>query len=223
MQICAYLPRQVVVAVAAVCAIQWSLVNRVSLMPAGGLGGQATLLFPVHRDRSQYDELAQIVRLTCDIADRYNIIGIEEPSLNANSAAFFSAKNRLLVGKRCYYTSLGYAQTDLAQALQRIRDLRTRYIITLDEPFQETPPSFLNIVSLPVLKRIRTDGRFTPIPFPSAGGVVVFRFDPEPVAVVGLPAPRPHAFPPPNSPARLEIAPARVQRQLTAAPSHPHV
>jgi hypothetical protein len=187
MQICAYLPRQAVVAITAICAIQWGLVNRVSLIPAGGLGGQATLLLPVHADRTQFDELARIVRLTCDTAERYNIVGIEEPSLNANSASFFSAKSRLAAGNRCYYTSLGYAETDLARALRRIPDLHTHYIVTLDEPFQEIPPAFTNVVSLPVLKKMRTDSRFIPIPFRSPDGVVVFRFDPALAGVAGEP------------------------------------
>ena len=187
MQICAYLPRQAVVALTAFSLIQWGLVNRVSLTSAGGLGGQTTLLLPVQGDHSQYDELARIVSLTCDTADRYIIIGIEVPFLNANSAAFFSAKKRLLVGKRCYYTSFGYAETDVARALQRIRDLNTRYIVTLDEPFQKTPPSFLNIVSLPILKKMQADRGFIPIPFHSTHGVVVFRFDPAQASLAGVP------------------------------------
>jgi hypothetical protein len=186
MQICAYLPRQVVVALTAICAIQWGVVNRAALNPAGGLGGQATLLLPVHAEDAQFDELARIVRLTCDTAGRYNIVGIDEPSLNANSASFFSAKSRLAGGNRCYYTSLGYAETDLDRAWRRIPDLVTHYIVTLDEPFQKTPPRFINIVSLPVLKKMRSDSHFIPIPFLSPDGVVIFRFDPAlaPVASV---------------------------------------
>ncbi len=188
MQICAYLPGQVVAALIAVCAMQWGLVNRVSLMPAGGLGGQATLLFPVHSDRSQYAELEKIVGSTCDTADRYNVVAIEEPFLNANSAAFFSSKNRLTTGIGCYYTSLGYAETDLTRAWQRIRDLNTRYIVTLDEPFQKTPPTFTNIVSLPILRKIRGDSRFVPIPLQNRDGVVIFRFDPALGRVAGEPS-----------------------------------
>jgi len=116
-----------------------------------------------------------VVTFTSEVGDRYNIVGVEYPWFNANSAAFFAAKERLRTGKRNYYTSLGYAEKDVDVAMRRVEELRTQYLITISEEYQ-VEPNFVNVVSLPVLERVRQDSRFTQCAFPSKLGVLVFRF-----------------------------------------------
>jgi hypothetical protein len=177
MQICAFLPGKALAALVAVGAAQWALVNGFALGIAAHLPDRSQWLKVAHSDRSQYDELARAVRLT-DSPGRDNIVAIEEPSVNANSAAFFAAKQSLKTGARGSYGSVGYAQQDIGAAMRRIEQDRTRYVITLDEFHQSSTPNFLNLVSSRVLERMRSDSQFTQVPFESRNGLVIFRFDP---------------------------------------------
>jgi hypothetical protein len=158
----------------ALCVFQWSVVNGASLGIRTYLSSQADSPTLPSTDRSPYDEMARVVQRTSATTGRYNIVGVEEPWFNANSAAFFAAKNRLDTGVRSYYTSLGYAEKSPLAAMRRVDTLQTHYLITLDESYQRNPPNFVNIVSLPVLREIKHDGRFQMIPFPSREGVLIF-------------------------------------------------
>jgi hypothetical protein len=178
MQTCIYVPRTALVALIVLSSAQWIVVNRHSFADANRFADQSNWLVPLHRNSSQYEELTRVVRFTSDLGDRYNIVGVQEPWLNDNSAAFFAAKERLKTGIRSDFTSLGYAEKDLTAAMRRIEEFRTRYLITLSEQYQSTPPNFVNIVSLPVLEQVRRDPRFRPCRFPSKEGIVVFQFAP---------------------------------------------
>jgi hypothetical protein len=140
----------------------------------GGFTPRSPWLLACNPDRTHYDELDRVIRQTSTAAGRYVIVGVEEPWLNANSASFFAARNRLRTGVRGYYTSLGYAQKDLAAALTRIDDLHATYLVTLERTFQTTPPNFLNLVSLPVLDEIERSTRFRRLPFSSSNGMLIF-------------------------------------------------
>jgi hypothetical protein len=165
-----YRALQTVAAVA--CFAQWAAVNQASFELLPVLANQSPWLNPIGTDATAHRELSDAVRRT-SIFPGYNIIAVEEPWLNANSAAFFAAKNRLDTGIRSYYTSLGYAEKDPAVAMKRIEDFATRFVITLDEPAQSTP-NFLNLVTLPVLHELESGGRFTRVPFSSEKGMVIF-------------------------------------------------
>jgi len=178
MQLCATLPWQATLSLLVLCVLQWGAVSSASLGRPDQLGRQSQWLYPPQRDRSQFDELTHIVRSTSDVSGRYNMFAVEEPWINANSASFFAASARLHTGVRSYFTSIGYAQKDTAAAMRRIEEFRTRYVITLAEPFHTNPPNFLNVVALPVLEQMRRDARFTQQDFPTQNGVLVFRFNP---------------------------------------------
>jgi len=176
MSICAPVTsRAAFAAMFALCALQFIAVHRVVLGGAGVLPDQFEWLTKPHVDQTRYREVEGIVAITSTVAGRYNIVGVEEPWLNANTVSFFAAKHRLETGVRGYFTSLGYAEKNVAAARKRVEDLNLLYYITLDEPFQTTPPNFVNIVSLPMLKQIRIDPHFDQVPFPTANGVVIFR------------------------------------------------
>jgi hypothetical protein len=159
----------------ALCGLQFAVVHRVALGAAGPLASQFPYLTKLHADWGQYRELERVVGITSTATGRYNIIGVEEPWLNANTASFFAAKHRLHTGIRSYYTSLGYAQTDVAAAVRRVEDLNTMYYITLDERSQSAAPDFLNLASLPMLEHVRTDPHFERVSASNATGVLIFR------------------------------------------------
>ena len=176
MQLCSFLPKKALVAMIALSTAQWALVNSISLGTTERLSDQSQWLQPAHYDRSQYDEIARAVQLTRS-PGRYNIVAIDEPWLNANSAAFFAAKQKLKTGAESAYTSVAGGQPEIAAAIRRIEEFHTRYLITLDESHQSGTPNYATMASFQILKRMRSDTRFTQVPFESRIGVVVFRFD----------------------------------------------
>jgi len=176
MQLCALLPSRVLTVLILACGAQWAVVNAESLAIQARLKHQSPWLLTPSFDGSRFDDLARVVSLTSTAPERYNIVAVESPWMNANAAAFFAAKNRLRTGVRSYYTSLGYAEADVGRAMRRIEDFGPRYVITIDGPMQTKLPDFLNVVSLPVLRNMQQDRRFSQVPFPSRNGVLVFRY-----------------------------------------------
>jgi hypothetical protein len=166
--------RAVLATVFAICALQFITVHRIALGAAGTAAEQGEWLGRPHEDRGRYHEMERIVAMT-STRPGYNIVGVEEPWLNANTASFFAAKRGLDTGVRSYYTSLGYAEKNTATAVRRVEDFNIMFYITLDERHQTIPPNFVNIVSLPLLKHISEDPKFQQVPFATANGVLIFQ------------------------------------------------
>jgi hypothetical protein len=133
-------------------------------------------LHPFNQDRTHKDILEKVVDSTCDINDRgkYNIIGLELPWFNANSASFFTAQQLLKKGFRCYYTSLGYAENDQEKAWQRMIDLNVNYFVTLS-PSMDIKIDAFNKVSLPILERIKNSPMFKSIPSIDSYPVLLYK------------------------------------------------
>jgi hypothetical protein len=163
--------RAVLALVAAACLVQWATVNSAAFAPAPVIVNQTPYLASIVTDPTAYRELAEVVRITS--SSGYNIVAVEDASLNANSAAFFAAKNRFNSGERSQYTSIGYGQKDAAAAMKRIEEFSARFVITLDEPAQPSA-NFLNVAALPVLQALKSSDRFTRVPFPSERGILIF-------------------------------------------------
>jgi hypothetical protein len=134
-------------------------------------------VIPFDGNRIPGKEIAEVVRKTTNPnwKSRFNIVGVELPSLNATTLSFFAAKGQLKGGKRCYYSSLGYKENDMESAWTRLHDPKFHYFISLDETAQPAHPDFLNGLSIPILRRIRHDSAFIEVPFSSKLGVVIFR------------------------------------------------
>lgn len=133
-----------------------------------GVGGQALgildtnpqiayWLYPVERDAKNFTNLNEVARRTCAEAgkNRQNVVGIELPWLNANSVAYFAAKQFESRNLRCYYTSLGYAETEATKAWQRLLSLEPNYFITLDKTLYPNPPDPFNKVALQMLDKVQ--------------------------------------------------------------------
>lgn len=170
------LPRKAIAALLLLCGVRWVIVSYASFSPGKVIGYQSEWLYEPQRDRTDFDELTRAVSMTSTIADRYNVIGVEYPWMNANSAAFFAAKNRLTTGVRSAYISIGYAQKDLDAAMRRIVDFHVAHLVTLAADSQDPSPNFLNLVSRGVVETIQRDHRFSRLPFPSKMGILVFEF-----------------------------------------------
>ena len=174
MKICAALPRKAIVAMLLLCSVRWAVVNHASFASGMEIENQLDWLYQPHRDHTDFDELTRVVHLTSNPADRNNMVAVEYPWLNANSAGFFAAKDRLITGVRSAYISVGYGQKDLDAAMRRIEDFRVSHIITVARDSQDSSPNFLNLVSRAVLERIERDDRFTRLPMVSKNGILVF-------------------------------------------------
>lgn len=119
-------------------------------------------LYSINTSSKDKQSLTTLVDATCskEEKERYNIIGLELPELNANSAEYFSAKQLLKQNFRCYYTSLGYAEKDPAKAWQRLLDLNINYFVTLQPSLNSKPADPFNQVTLPILDRVQKSAKF---------------------------------------------------------------
>jgi hypothetical protein len=129
-------------------------------------------------DQDRHDTISNLAKLTCprDNAWRNNVVGTEQPWLNANTLAFFSAQAKLDMGWRCLYTSLGYGETSSVRAWQRLNDsVKAVYIIMLDSDSTEVSPNFLNRTNDEVRHLVEASDVFTRVPFSSVEGIAVFK------------------------------------------------
>ncbi|HTR39504.1 MAG TPA: hypothetical protein VMH80_26710 [Bryobacteraceae bacterium] len=173
--LCGSVPsRWAIAALLLICTMQWGATNAVALGARGMFANQFGRLVTPQPDPSQYDELTRAVQRTSLSNEWTNVIGVEEPWFNANSAEFFAAEQSLVTGVRSHYIALGYAQNSVDRAMHRIFSYRAHYIATLDEPHQEPRPNYLNLVALPVLRDMKSDSRFQQIPFSSNKGILLF-------------------------------------------------
>jgi hypothetical protein len=110
------------------------------------------------------ERLMQTVGLTCPVANRYVIVGVEYPDFNANSASFYSAQHRRTSGRRCYYTSFGYAESSMPKALKRLDALDVDFVATIKPERQVSPADSFNQIAKPAIEHLRNDERFDPVP-----------------------------------------------------------
>ena len=146
------------------CVAQWALVYAVAFGLAPGLRGAMNgWLQPPETDATRKGEVERLAAATSGIT----VIGVELPWLNADSTAFYAAKD----GRPAQYTSLGYAATDLVRALTRLRDLQPDFFVSLDEPPEA---DFLNRLDAPALQWMRRNPYYAQVPFESRLHVIVF-------------------------------------------------
>lgn len=135
-------------------------------------------LIPVERDPSAASRLHSVVEMTCgdDRPFRYNIVGLELPSFNANSASFYFAQHKVVHGLTydCFYTSLGYAESDSERAWKRAEEMHVSAFVFL-KSVEPKPGDAFNRVSTPILDKIRSEASFKELE--SSNDLLVFRRD----------------------------------------------
>jgi hypothetical protein len=129
---------------------------------------------------AQQDALInRIVAETCQSTglNRYTIVGVEIASFNANTLAYYASKQRAQRGGGdCYYTALGFGQTDVDTAWKRVVDLNTLYFVSLDHTRFPYGVDAFNGPNELVLERIRTDPTYMEVPQDGVTeGVLVYR------------------------------------------------
>ena len=124
----------------------------------------STWLHPANADSLQSEILHHVVTSTCNVEDggRYNVIGHEIGIFNANSASFYMAQ--AVADKRirnhCFYTSLGYAESDPRRSWKRIAELNTLYVVFRSD-LQSLPGDPFNAVSPQIRAQVSKASNFT--------------------------------------------------------------
>lgn len=128
-------------------------------------------------DDTRKREIQAVVEKTSteETADRYNMCGVDYSWLNAASLKFYASQQRMRTGTRCSYHMLGYAQDNVANALELVKAVKPCFFVSVDKEHQQQPPDFLNQVSGPVLDALEGNGGFERVPHESALGVVILR------------------------------------------------
>lgn len=118
-----------------------------------------------------------VINQTCaaDTANATSVIGVELPGFNANSIEYYATLKKLELDYQCYYTSLGYVESDSERAYHRFKNLiKAPYFITLlNDEFKEGDA--FNSVSKTVRMMIELDGDFQEIKTYAADAVRVFK------------------------------------------------
>jgi hypothetical protein len=163
--------------VGGILVVQWTLVYAQALGFTPPNADLSYWLLPPHLDLQDRQDVANAVSETCTPGDalRYNVVGVELGWFNANSFSFFAAQRRLAGGDVCYYTALGFAETDPNKAWQRMFDLNVDYFITVDPNQVQISDDVFNRISSNILERTRTSALFTAQPTPDHGRFVIFK------------------------------------------------
>jgi hypothetical protein len=177
--------REVGIAYALLALAQWGVVHGTTL---GYLDNRfSPWLWKYDGDASQAEEVERVVALTSndDRANgRYSIVGVDLYWFNANNFGYYGAKYKLRSNRRAYFTSLGYAESDVDKALGRMEAFDTVYFLTIDAPYTV---DLFNRVSVQVADRVAHDRHYVRHPYPSNFGVAIWERRPERVAGPELP------------------------------------
>ncbi len=160
--------------------VQFMLVNGITL---GLMRGNAQNIspyispwdVPLQRNSNQKNNIELIISKTCNTGsmNKINIVGVEFPWLNENSVEYYATQKKLNTNIQCYYTSLGYAETDLNKALEKFNLIKPPYFITVFPDSLQKVDTF-NAVSIPVAKFIMKDKEFSKQNLPYQTPVLIF-------------------------------------------------
>jgi hypothetical protein len=135
-------------------------------------------VIPVNNDVAEKAQTQLAVAKTCipESSEKINMVGVEYPWFNANSLAFYAAKSELFTGVHCYYTSLGYAETDAEKAWLRMTEIiKPPYFIGVSREALKQKEDAFNVVSLPVLERVEKSSLFQKEGFSQASPVQIYK------------------------------------------------
>jgi 4-amino-4-deoxy-L-arabinose transferase-like glycosyltransferase len=126
---------------------------------------------PPQLDASARDRLTRATLQSCDKehSKQATIIGLDLIDFNPVSASFLAEKDAPMLGYRCVYGSLGYAETNVQRALARVENAGVVYFVTFPHD-KVPPPTFdpFNRVAKPVAELIAANPDFERIT--TAGG-----------------------------------------------------
>jgi len=140
------------------------------------------------RDSAFANALDGLISRTCvtGSASRINMVGGDYPWFNANTLEMIAFERHAESGRRCYYTSLGYAEKDPWAAWKRVRDFHPPFYISIDYGNQRNPlpadravavarADAFNRVDVAIFNLVRRSPKFELIPESRVSGFVVFR------------------------------------------------
>jgi hypothetical protein len=179
----------IAVAIVVVLAAHFGIVNAHALGIVDG-PKHAYLVAP-ERDATLTDRLKDVVRASCTkrSSGQVSVVGGDYPWLNGNTLSLL-ADSEFTVGEpECPYTTLGYFESDVGAAWERVRALAPPYYVSIDygNARNRLPaalavhlPSYepLNRVNRAVFRRILDSGNYMPVAPSRRGGLVVLQRTP---------------------------------------------
>lgn len=127
--------------------------------------------------RLKKETIDLVLAQTCkaENTNQTNIVGVEIPWFNANSIQYYAAQRKLSLGYSCYYTSLGYLETNVEKAWHRMKQqIQPPYFITFTKSLLPSAGA-LNAVSVAIGDLIEKDKSFVELPITSTNLVKIFK------------------------------------------------
>jgi hypothetical protein len=163
----------------------------VTLQSFGRADRSALVSYPienVNRDSRLANALDALVRQTCTpaAASRINMVGGDYPWFNANTLTMLAFERYAERGRRCYYTPLGYAESDPSVAWRRFQKINPPFYVSVDYGNAGNPlgvdqaraalrRNAFNRINLEIFNRVRHSRDFALVPGSRQDGFVVFR------------------------------------------------
>lgn len=157
--------------------IQFIVVQGISLNLIGRYKEDVSVWITApYTDMARKNTIYSILDQTCvpESINMTNMIGVELPYMNANSISYYASQEKLNTNRTCYYTSLGYAESDTDKAMKRMNDLKPPYFVGVSADKLPTNDAF-NAVSLSSLEAIEKSLNFSEIKLQTADSVRIFK------------------------------------------------
>lgn len=136
-------------------------------------------VIPVHADISEKAQAKFAVSETCgsETKGKINMAGVEYPWLNANSLSFYASQNQLSTGIYCFYTSLGFAESNVEKAWVRMTEvIKPPYFIGVPPGSgKEKIPDAFNAVSREIFEKMEKSDLFTKQNIPELSEIQIFK------------------------------------------------
>jgi glycosyltransferase involved in cell wall biosynthesis len=144
-------------------------------MNPGDINSWATV---IHTNSDQMKDMESVIAHTCksENAKKTSIVGVEFPFLNYNSVEYYATQQKLRTNFQCRYAPLGFAEKDADKAWKTMMKYYNPpfFISGPDNSYSQEPDAF-NIVSLPILERVRSSELFIEEDNSSPGQIHIFR------------------------------------------------
>ena len=129
-----------------------------------------------YTNSDQKNNIRSIIQNTCTLesANKTSILGVEFPYMNANSLSYYVSQEKIRTDFTCYYTSLGYAESDIDKAMKRLYSINPPYFIGVTTDKLPTKDAF-NAVSFSAFEAIEEDKNFSELNIQNIGSMRIFK------------------------------------------------
>jgi hypothetical protein len=157
--------------------IQFAIVNSISFNLPVHFNSLCYWLKPLNKNSEIKNTLNKLVYEIekNSVDESINIVGVDLQWLNANTLSFYSSKVRSESKKKIYFTSLGYAESDGKKSIERIKEIKPNFYITLTNGELVKNNDFLNKTSKATSEYLSHNPNYQRYSFKNTYNIVIYK------------------------------------------------